>query len=50
VPRGIIEKEEKGGKDDRRLPRFFLAMGMVSEACGLVKGWRDGASRRSKGN
>jgi GT2 family glycosyltransferase len=49
VPRGIMEKEETGkGDGGRKLPRFFIAMGLFSEAFGLIKGWRDSSPRRPK--
>ncbi|MBI0584320.1 MAG: glycosyltransferase family 2 protein [Methanomassiliicoccus sp.] len=47
VPRGIIEKHEaKQENDGGGMPAFFIAMGMVSETYGLLKGWRDGGHAR----
>ncbi|MGE5379410.1 MAG: glycosyltransferase family 2 protein [Candidatus Saccharibacteria bacterium] len=49
VPRGIMEKEEKGcGEGGKRMPQFFVMMGLFSEVFGLLQGWKDSAFRRSR--
>lgn len=49
VPRGIMEKTETGkGDGGKKMPAFFIAMGLFSEAYGLVKGWRDSTPRPPK--
>ena len=49
VPRGIMEKEETGcGEGGRRLPRFFVMMGLFSEVFGLLQGWKDSYRRSGR--
>lgn len=42
APKGILEKEETEGK----LPIYIVIVGTMFEAVGLLKGWKDGASRK----
>ena len=42
APKGILEKEETEGK----LPIYIVVVGTMFEAVGLLKGWKDGASRK----
>jgi len=45
APRADVVKKE-AASDTEDMPRFFVAVGALSEAFGLLKGWKDGGSAR----
>lgn len=48
--RVVTESPGEKMRTDPRLPSFFTYVGLVSEACGLVQGWRDGRQNRPQGS
>jgi len=46
----VTESPGEKMRTDPHLPSFFTYVGLVSEACGLVQGWRDGGQNHVKGS
>lgn len=45
----VTESPGEKMRTDPRLPPFLTYVGLLSEACGLVQGWRDGRQERLNG-